>query len=262
MPPAPAEYLALLAEAKANPDDDTPRLVLADWLQDRGDPRGELLALGLAMHRLGEDDPRWAALRRRERQLLGRHVFDWLGPLIDRASQWTFQRGFLHIEARAESFLTADLDDLAGGDLFAWVERLKLRDVHSHHLTRLAGSFVVGTVPSLDLSDNRLGNYGLARLLESPGVAALHELRLARDHIGTNGAERLAGCPHLAGLVRLDLAGNRLNDAAVLALAESPHLARLESLDVRGNNLTTDALIALRARFGKGARAGPLRAEW
>ena len=37
----------LLAEIYAAPDDDAPRLVYADWLQERGDPRGEFIALQL-----------------------------------------------------------------------------------------------------------------------------------------------------------------------------------------------------------------------
>jgi uncharacterized protein (TIGR02996 family) len=32
---------ALLQAVLASPDDDTPRLVYADWLEERGDPRGE-----------------------------------------------------------------------------------------------------------------------------------------------------------------------------------------------------------------------------
>ncbi len=36
---------ALLAACHAEPDDDTPRLVLADWLQEHDDPRGELMRL-------------------------------------------------------------------------------------------------------------------------------------------------------------------------------------------------------------------------
>jgi uncharacterized protein (TIGR02996 family) len=40
----PAEA-ALLAAVRAAPDDDGPKLVYADWLIERGDPRGELVAL-------------------------------------------------------------------------------------------------------------------------------------------------------------------------------------------------------------------------
>ena len=36
---------ALLEEICRDPDDDTARLILADWLEERGDPRGEFIRL-------------------------------------------------------------------------------------------------------------------------------------------------------------------------------------------------------------------------
>jgi uncharacterized protein (TIGR02996 family) len=67
----------------AAPDDPTPRLVLADWLQDRGDPWGELLAL---QNRPPSDvgAARLAALHADTR---------WLGPLHDEFIRWRFERG-------------------------------------------------------------------------------------------------------------------------------------------------------------------------
>jgi uncharacterized protein (TIGR02996 family) len=44
----------------ADPDDDAPRLIYADWLEDRGDPRGEYLRLDAEVVRLPEGDPRRA----------------------------------------------------------------------------------------------------------------------------------------------------------------------------------------------------------
>src|ERR1043165_4092328 len=85
MNPHDPQFLVFLREIKDRPDDDTPRLVLADWLQDRGDPRGELIALDIERCRLREGDPRHAELWQRERRLLCEHSFDWLGPLIDLA---------------------------------------------------------------------------------------------------------------------------------------------------------------------------------
>ncbi|MFO0927223.1 MAG: hypothetical protein U0736_09315 [Gemmataceae bacterium] len=53
-------------------------------------------------HRLLPDDTRQVELARRERQLLGRHLFDWLGPLVDLVSEWRFERGLIHLTARAD----------------------------------------------------------------------------------------------------------------------------------------------------------------
>lgn len=42
------EEAAFWAAVRANPDDETARLVFADWLADRGDPRAEYMRTPLA----------------------------------------------------------------------------------------------------------------------------------------------------------------------------------------------------------------------
>lgn len=53
-----------LADIAANPDDDALKGVFADWLLERGDPRGELMTLQLKEHRSDEDLSREALLVR------------------------------------------------------------------------------------------------------------------------------------------------------------------------------------------------------
>jgi uncharacterized protein (TIGR02996 family) len=69
---------ALEAAIDRNRADPGPYLVYADWLQSKGDPRGELIVV---QHKrsLG-DDPK---ARDRERQLLATHTSAFLGPLAD-----------------------------------------------------------------------------------------------------------------------------------------------------------------------------------
>jgi uncharacterized protein (TIGR02996 family) len=64
----------LLRACHDNPADDTPRLVLADWLDEHGQPqRAELLRLTLALRR-EPDDPRRPARERRLQELLAAGV--------------------------------------------------------------------------------------------------------------------------------------------------------------------------------------------
>lgn len=82
---------ALLAAIYATPDDDGPRGVYADWLQERGDPRGEFIVLQL-QPTLDE------AARERVKLLLAQHAKAWLGPLsklvtLYQLMEWS--RGFL-----------------------------------------------------------------------------------------------------------------------------------------------------------------------
>jgi uncharacterized protein (TIGR02996 family) len=62
-----ADWLVGVAAA---PDDPLVRLAYADWLDDRGDPRGELLRLDVQLAALADDDPAAETLRRRLNELL------------------------------------------------------------------------------------------------------------------------------------------------------------------------------------------------
>lgn len=82
---------ALLAEIHARPMDDAPRLVYADWLLERGDPRGELISL-----QLRPESEKDKAAKKRERELLKAHRKEWLGKLAPVVGgELVFRRGFL-----------------------------------------------------------------------------------------------------------------------------------------------------------------------
>jgi uncharacterized protein (TIGR02996 family) len=52
------EAAALLAAIRESPDEDTPRLAYADWLDEHGDPdRAEFIRVQCAVVRLPDDDP-------------------------------------------------------------------------------------------------------------------------------------------------------------------------------------------------------------
>jgi uncharacterized protein (TIGR02996 family) len=88
----PTDLRALYAEHAANPGDLAARAVLADALQVAGDPRGELIALQLAIA-AGTAD---AKIERRAAALLAVHGDAWTGPLPGVEAGWRrFERGFL-----------------------------------------------------------------------------------------------------------------------------------------------------------------------
>src|SRR5574341_989219 len=64
------------------PHDDAPRLVYADWLLDRGDPRGELIQI--------QCSPRRYALAERIHALLDEHGAAWTGVPHDPRVRWVF----------------------------------------------------------------------------------------------------------------------------------------------------------------------------
>ena len=82
---------ALLAAIYDAPDDDAPRHVYADALLERGDPRGEFIALQM---RPASDPVRDA--KKREKELLATYGKQWLGDLAPVImTGFTFERGFL-----------------------------------------------------------------------------------------------------------------------------------------------------------------------
>lgn len=92
----------LLERIYATSDDDTLRLVFADWLSSSGDELGEFIALTLRQEA--------GALSKREagriKSLLTKHRVDWLGPLsaITNTKDSLFRRGFLsHWVLRTEA---------------------------------------------------------------------------------------------------------------------------------------------------------------
>jgi uncharacterized protein (TIGR02996 family) len=84
----------LLTAIWAAPDDDDAREVYADWLTQKGDPRGEFISLQMARHR-GEIN---AVGKKREKELLKKHRKEWHAPLtllLPAPAESRFERGFL-----------------------------------------------------------------------------------------------------------------------------------------------------------------------
>lgn len=76
---APAHNPSLAAAIARDLDDVGARLVYADWLTERGDPRGDLIAVQAALRERTDD----ARLREREARLLAEHRAHFLGQLPD-----------------------------------------------------------------------------------------------------------------------------------------------------------------------------------
>jgi uncharacterized protein (TIGR02996 family) len=82
---------ALLAAIRQLPDDDAPRLVYADWLDEHGQPeQAEFIRVQCALAR--HDSP---ALRRREAELLAEYHDAFAGQFLAPGFRFRFNRGFI-----------------------------------------------------------------------------------------------------------------------------------------------------------------------
>jgi uncharacterized protein (TIGR02996 family) len=268
---------AFLAAVLGAPDDDTPRLVYADWLMEQGDPRGEFIHVQCRLARLSPDDPRRPGLELRERQLLQEHRCMWERPLDGFGSRLVFRRGFVEgMTLDAEIFLRrgeelfrraplrrvwlwlasnllgavtatplllrlVDLD--LSGDILTEAE---VRDLaHSPYLANLTRLALIGT----DLTSE-----GVGALSRSLALRNLCTLDLHMNRIDCGGARALADSPHLGQLTALNLFRNRIQDAGAVALAESVWLRSLRRLSLRDNPVGPRGREALRRRFGEGVQ--------
>jgi uncharacterized protein (TIGR02996 family) len=91
-------YAGFIAAIREEPNDDAPRLVCADWLEEQGDEAGvaraEFIRIQIERANLPPEDVRHSALQARELRLLKRFVPVWCGPHFV-FKKVRFRRGFI-----------------------------------------------------------------------------------------------------------------------------------------------------------------------
>lgn len=241
---------------KDNPDDDTPRLIFADWLQERGNAadaaRGEFLRLSVLRHRMSPDDPDYDLLKRREGELFTEHRWTWLGPLVDAARKWTFERGMMQITVQAEKLMTPALSAWSQTPAALWVDALALNELGLHHILEIAYSPLLGNLNCLDLSGNGIqtGLHFLFRAFRNRRLRFLTHLCMTRCLLRSVQIDSLSNSRIGRQLKILDLQQNRLDDAASHLLVESLYLKNVTELRLGHNRFTVEGMARLRQAFG------------
>jgi uncharacterized protein (TIGR02996 family) len=201
-----ANEAAFLRSVAEEGDDNTGRLALADWLEDRGDaPRAEFIRVQCELASAGPTEERRRALRLRERDLLNAHRRQWCEALDLPVEDVHFARGLI---ARVR------LSQWEGG-----------RVLDPAHAPRFA------TLEELDLSGLQLGDDGLAAFAHHIRLPALRKLILSENGItdaGASALSRATGLPHLNVLYLFD---NPIRAAGMIAVDMDARF-RLRNLDV------------------------------
>ncbi len=198
----------LFAAVYANPEDDRPRMVLADLLQELGDPRGELIALQLAS----------AGKRsKREKELLEAHAHDWLGPIapLVHRTGLDYERGF--------------------------VARCSVRGETARHASALLGLPEWRTVIDLDLTSWEgdpkplLAGMPALRVLRGvsrPNLLPAHDA-IERIEIGViSSADELATLASLPALHSVEIEGCWRDFDELSAFWKSPTIGRLRQFSI------------------------------
>jgi uncharacterized protein (TIGR02996 family) len=247
-----------------SPDDDAPRLVYADWLDEHGQPeRAEFIRAQIDLAGRPPRDPRRPPLEKRQRALLRKHGARWfLAP--PPTTPWqlganpTLARGF------PDSYGCGARALLQGGaELFArWpLTRLWLGIDDAPELVgALARAPFLSRLRQLNLYCPLAGPGPLAPLFASRHLASLVRLvgeRNARgEGWGDVGVRLLARSPHLAGLRELYLSHAGLTGAGLRALARSQYRRAMRFLGLTGNRLGAEDVAALLTAGGWPALTG------
>jgi uncharacterized protein (TIGR02996 family) len=270
---------ALLRTIRETPDDDTARLVYADFVEEEGDAaRGEFIRVQIALACTPEGDPARTVLEDREHELLAENEHRWIGaaPNTDGLLGWHFERGFINEVSATTSFMLNEgagvcaahpirrwrvqctqqdmADDLREAGQRAWLSRLEAINLAGWYQTvgeieRFLTRSAFERLRELDLTD-RPGLDELPGILEhAPFREQLKVLRVGGRYPGQAGrldAWDLARVLAPTRLTDLSMPGCLLTAADVRGLLIGDCCRELVSLDIRDNQLEPDGWDAFR----------------
>ncbi|MEO8704818.1 MAG: TIGR02996 domain-containing protein [Kofleriaceae bacterium] len=274
-PPVAELERRLIDAVLAEPDDDAPRMVYADWLCGRPEPvlsaRGELITIQCTLEGIA-DPVEHARLKARDFELVERYGNVWCAyaGLGEARNNWypaehevDFQRGFME----TVSMRIGDYPRVAAR-LFTSepVRHLRLGGYAPEVMARLPTSIYVRRLRALALRRTRFNAAELGALVSA--IANLERLELVDMDLGLDHLAALtpvrALCLHHNGLDAnvvaalgplaeqleiLELDGNPIGDVGAQVLARTP-FAKLRRLSLVGVDLDETWQIRLRERFG------------
>lgn len=202
---------ALYAAILAHPDEDTPRLAFADWLEENGDAEyAALIRKQIELAKVPEWNPLWVRTWEMDRGALTGRGFDRFVPKLPGTLKLppltSFRRGFpWHIESTDVEPFLANVDG------------------------------VLATIPlqALTVRADR-GRWrepiDLTALFASPHLARLKRLSFTLTRFTVQTVRQMQACPHLTGLTELGFDFASFDTGALRELVRPPLIERLVSL--------------------------------
>ncbi|HEY7426419.1 MAG TPA: TIGR02996 domain-containing protein [Gemmataceae bacterium] len=238
MTPDKAFLQAILEE----PDDDGPRLIYADWLEEHGYPeRAEFIRaqIELAKPPAARTRTRRRELERRVKALWKQHGPTWAKQPGGGSStlEW-WERGFCSYYW-ADDFATL-VSELPRRLTEAPIQRVGFNFRRREDAARLLEMPLLHRLRSLCLfgsgfdEDELMGDADIRLLTQCPHLAGLEELDLTQHRIGPEGLRQLAHAPGLPALHSLALYENPCGDEGLRILSGSPLAPRLRKIHLSG----------------------------
>jgi uncharacterized protein (TIGR02996 family) len=255
----------------ADPDDDSPRLIFADWLEEHGDPeRAEFIRTQIELDSIPYLDVRQFCARLRLESIIEKNIErwnsdlpEWARKVCETARHQSYRRGMpsvIHCEARDwlnqgnELIDKYPIDQVKFGwyglqsILDKWLEspltrRVKRFDLSGQYLTDddlkvIAASPALSQVEVLELAQNSFGDAGAIALAESLYLGNLQELDLYVTGVGPSGFRAITHSTRMPSLRRLIIGQNysKVGDTEMADLMDSPH--QYEQLVLSGTTIT------------------------
>ena len=223
----------LLAAIVAAPDDDAPRLVYADWLSERGDPRGEQIAVEIALARAAPDAPERGRLVERAEALRASIA----EPTVDGiAVEFRSTRGMIeHAKLALDALLARERELFAVAPVLRSIE---VTGVDESTVAALLARSWFSQLRSLEMSWHVPGAAVVA-LARSPAARGLERISIHHASLPLSAFAALGASDHLAGLRELDVSLSGATDDDVVALLAPGALPSLASLGVANNTIGT-----------------------
>lgn len=257
------QLLGLLDDARENPDDDTPRLILADWLEEHDHTDLAACVREEVTRARCDDSPDEDAMPQERPASV---IQDWEDRLRGYFQSFRFHRGLVQLHAHAS--LLADVTDPV---LLAWVDGLWLETtwespeiyaripllprvnslrltLYEHpfrddeHACACLHSLSQTRLTQLDLGQGAIGSEFLTELANWPGADRLTLLNLANNALDVQELTILCQSPVLTNVRSLDLRDNQTGDGLGAILTHATHGRKIESLFLGGNGLALNSL--------------------
>lgn len=252
----------------ADPDNDEPRLVYADYLMEKSDPRGEFISIQCAMEKAKAENDKmeviWCKIIEEElwnkywRKFVQEDVFDFLAGSqrkrleLDDPKPWNFiyRRGFLFgLDLREKNIGDVGVEVFRNSLAFRNLRKLILSSnkISSLGAELLSNSTVLGNLRELWLDHNSIEATGIKLLAKSETFKNLEIIDLYQNNIGSSGAKAIARSATFGNLKELWINDNNIGKTGVVALANSEMLKKLKELHVESNNLSETGYEALKS---------------
>jgi uncharacterized protein (TIGR02996 family) len=228
------EQDALYRAVCEQPDDDTPRLIFADYVEETGDTvRAAFIRTQIELARVPEHDPVWSRCRQLDPNAILGWSLSYPLPELPAGMSWRghrVRRGF----SWKASVADAGAFPVAAAKLFgsAPIQALDLDHSCGIHkaLLRFAECPQLKALRRLEFSLTRFDPREIGILVESQHLSHLKEMAFAQHAITAEGLQALSGSALFATLAELELERAALSPALVVDALGAATKANLRKL--------------------------------